>query len=63
MKKELVVDISYDDDSYREVAPEELVRKRIVSVLEALGVDPCELSLSFVSDVRMQELKIGRAHV
>lgn len=56
MKKELVVDISYDDDSYREVAPEELVRKRIVSVLEALGVDPCELSLSFVSDVRMQEL-------
>ncbi len=56
MKKELVVDISYDDDSYREVAPVELVRKRIVSVLEALGVDPCELSLSFVSDVRMQEL-------
>ena len=56
MKKEWVLDISYEDESYRDVAPENLVEKRVFQVLETLHVEPCELSLSFVSDPNMQEL-------
>ncbi len=56
MKKDWVLDISYDDESYRENAPEDLVRTRVFQVLETLGVAPCELSVSFVGDPYMQEL-------
>jgi len=56
MKKEWVVDISYEDDSYQETAPEALVETRVFAVLEALDVEPCELSVSFVGDAQMQEL-------
>ena len=56
MRKDWVVDISYEDASYQEVAPEMLVEKRVLAVLDALDVEPCELSVSFVGDVAMQEL-------
>lgn len=56
MKNDWVVDISYEQVSYREVAPESLVELRVFSVLEALGTEPCELSLSFVGDEQMQQL-------
>jgi len=56
MNKDWVVDITYEDESYQEIAPENLVEKRVFSVLETLDVGPCELSLSFVSDTAMQEL-------
>jgi len=56
MNKDWVVDITYEDESYQEIAPENLVEKRVFSVLETLDVEPCELSLSFVSDTAMQEL-------
>ncbi len=56
MSKDWIVDISYDDASYQEIAPENLVEKRVFAILEALEVEPCELSLSFVSDAHMQEL-------
>ena len=56
MNKDWVVDITYEDESYQEIAPESLVEKRLFAVLEALDVEPCELSLSFISDTQMQEL-------
>lgn len=56
MRKDWVVDITYEDESYQEIAPEGQVQKSVVSVLETLDVEPCELSLSFVSDTAMQEL-------
>ncbi|MBI9094841.1 MAG: rRNA maturation RNase YbeY [Sphaerochaeta sp.] len=56
MRKEWIVDISYEDASFQEIAPESLVEKRVFAVLEALDVEPCELSLTFVSDAYMQEL-------
>lgn len=56
MRKDWVVDISYEDESFQEVAPESLVENRVFAVLEALDVEPCELSLSFVGDAQMQEL-------
>jgi len=56
MKKDWVVDITYEDESYQEIAPESLVEQRVFTVLETLDVEPCELSLSFVSDTAMQEL-------
>ena len=56
MKNDWVVDITYEDESYQEIAPESLVEKRVFAVLETLDVEPCELSLSFVSDTAMQDL-------
>lgn len=51
-----IVDISYEDDSLREVAPETGVRRTIYQVLEQLHKMPCELSVSFVRDEQMQQL-------
>ncbi|NBK24255.1 MAG: rRNA maturation RNase YbeY [Spirochaetia bacterium] len=59
MKKDWVVDISYEDVSYQDAAPEDLVENRVFSVLEALVVEPCELSVSFVGDDHMQELNMA----
>ncbi len=56
MRKDWIVDILYEQVSYQEIAQESLVEKRVIAVLEALDVEPCELSLSFVSDSHMQEL-------
>ncbi|MDT4761534.1 rRNA maturation RNase YbeY [Sphaerochaeta sp. PS] len=56
MKNSWIIDISYGHESFREEAPEELVQQRVSSILETLGVEPCELSVSFVSDDEIQEL-------
>ncbi len=56
MKHDWVVDIAYEDEAYREIAPERLVEQRVFAVLESLDVEPSELSLTFVGDMQMQEL-------
>ncbi len=56
MNKDWIVDISYEDDSFQEIAPQKVVEKRVFAVLQALDVEPCELSVSFVGDAHMQQL-------
>ncbi len=56
MKNTWVVDISYDDDSYQEIAPRRVVKQRVSAVLDTLAIGPSELSISFVNDAYMQEL-------
>ncbi len=56
MKKEWIVDVSYETDLYREAAPEKRVKEWVFAVLQSLDVEPCELSVSFVGDAQMQEL-------
>jgi probable rRNA maturation factor len=51
-----IVDISYEDERFREVAPEELVLSRLQKILDELGKEACEFSVSFVSDDAIQEL-------
>lgn len=51
-----IIDIEYDDPSFEARAPEPLVRERLENILSALGQDSIEMSCSFVSDERIQEL-------
>jgi probable rRNA maturation factor len=51
-----IIDISYEDERFREIAPEELVLSRLQKILAELGKEGCEFSVSFVSDDSIQEL-------
>lgn len=51
-----MIDISYEDEAFKEAAPEMLVHDRLFEILQALDVENCEFSVSFVSDQAMQEL-------
>lgn len=54
--KQWMIDISYEDEAFKEAAPEKLVHDRLFEILQALDVENCEFSVSFVSDQAMQEL-------
>jgi probable rRNA maturation factor len=51
-----IIDISYEDERFRELAPEDLVLSRLQKILAELGKESCEFSVSFVSDDSIQEL-------
>ncbi|AEV28214.1 metalloprotein, YbeY/UPF0054 family [Sphaerochaeta pleomorpha str. Grapes] len=54
--KESIIDISYENEQFREIAPEELVLTRLHAILEELGQEGCEFSVTFATDASIQEL-------
>jgi probable rRNA maturation factor len=54
--KESIIDISYENEQFKELAPEELVLSRLHSILKELGQEGYEFSVTFASDEAIQEL-------
>ncbi len=50
------IDVSYDSDDMRDIAPEQTVVGVLEQVLEKMDQDSCECSVRFVSDDTMQQL-------
>lgn len=48
-----LIDVCYDDDSYRQVAPEDFVLSYLGEVLKAVGLEDVEFSVSFVDEDNM----------
>lgn len=50
------IDVSYEEDAYRNEADELMVLTILHQTLDLLGQESCEFSVSFVSDATMQDL-------
>jgi probable rRNA maturation factor len=53
---ESVIDISYEQPEFEQTAPRQLVLSRLLSILQELGQDGCEFSVTFATDETIREL-------
>ncbi|WP_320129283.1 rRNA maturation RNase YbeY [uncultured Sphaerochaeta sp.] len=53
---EPILDISYEEEQYKKLAPEDLVVSRLKAILAELKKENSEISVTFASDATIQEL-------
>lgn len=51
-----VIDVSYEDDQFAMRVPQKQVVAVLTKALKLMGIEECELSVSFVSDRTIQDL-------